>query len=325
VSFTKQRGTDSANHAPVALRAISNEDDATPLARALARLGHTVHRERLAQLQAAEDRPAPAHRPKDIFAEAIAMAKRQELEPQFVEEPSVIRYRPSLGTASKSAVAAAAAALVALAWVIPNPTSRHSADRVESSALPDEPTPPSSSFAPARPRPSMLVVRSGSGSVNAPVTSGVNVNGSDGTPSRTSARPGGEGLSASPNGAVAVTAVPTLPSAALSLGSRGADPAGPPRREIQPSEVADFVRRARSRLDDGDLHAARLLLLRAAEAHDPQAALSLAKTFDPTVSTQSGTANPDADLVQARIWYQKAQEWGATEPQDQLGALASRR
>jgi len=43
-------------------------------------------------------------------------------------------------------------------------------------------------------------------------------------------------------------------------------------REINPDEVAGFVRRAQELLTTGDLQAARLLLLRAAEAHDARAA-----------------------------------------------------
>ena len=94
-------------------------------------------------------------------------------------------------------------------------------------------------------------------------------------------------------------------------------------REINPDEVAGFLRRAQELLVAGDVQAARLLLLRAAEAHDAGAALSLAKTFDPLLSKQFGAADPEPDLAQARNWYQKAEEWGALEARRQLEALAS--
>ena len=95
-------------------------------------------------------------------------------------------------------------------------------------------------------------------------------------------------------------------------------------REIEPNEVAGFVKRAQELLATGDLQAARLLLRRAAEAHDSRAALLLAKTFDPIASKQFGAADPEPDLAQARNWYQKAEEWGAPEAQRQLEALANR-
>jgi hypothetical protein len=106
-------------------------------------------------------------------------------------------------------------------------------------------------------------------------------------------------------------------------GPPGAARAEPPVREINPDEVAGFLRRAQELLAAGDVQAARLLLLRAAEAHDAGAALSLAKTFDPILSKQFGAADPEPDLAQARNWYQKAEEWGALEARRQLEALAS--
>jgi hypothetical protein len=99
--------------------------------------------------------------------------------------------------------------------------------------------------------------------------------------------------------------------------------AEPPTREIDPREVAGFVKRAQELLAAGDLQAARLLLLHAAEAHDARAAYLLAKTFDPIVSKQFGVADTEPDLAQARNWYQKAEEWGAPEAKRELDALAS--
>ena len=99
--------------------------------------------------------------------------------------------------------------------------------------------------------------------------------------------------------------------------------AEPPVREIDPDEVAGFVKRAQELLATGDLQAGRLLLLRAAEARDARAALLLAKTFDPILSKQFGAADPEPDLAQARNWYQKAEEWGASEARRQLEALAN--
>jgi hypothetical protein len=133
-----------------------------------------------------------------------------------------------------------------------------------------------------------------------------------------------------PASAAAVAAGPAAaptPPPQQSVTSPGPPPAAaraePPMREINPDEVAGFLRRAQELLASGDVQAARLLLLRAAEAHDAGAALSLAKTFDPLLSKQFGAADPEPDLAQARNWYQKAEEWGALEARRQLEALAS--
>jgi hypothetical protein len=94
-------------------------------------------------------------------------------------------------------------------------------------------------------------------------------------------------------------------------------------RELSPNEIAGLVRRAQEMLANGDVKAARLLLLRAAEARDARAALALAKTYDPIALRQLSMGDPGPDLAQARNWYQKAREWGAPEAQRQLDALAS--
>jgi hypothetical protein len=104
-------------------------------------------------------------------------------------------------------------------------------------------------------------------------------------------------------------------------------PASQPRadapRELSANEIASLVRRAQEMLANGDVKAARVLLLRAAEAHDARAAMALAKTFDPITLRQLSTADPGPDVAQARNWYQRAREWGAPEAQRQLDALAS--
>jgi hypothetical protein len=124
-------------------------------------------------------------------------------------------------------------------------------------------------------------------------------------------------IAAVPTTTPAVTATPPIPAPA---------PA-PPRvdaaRELSPNEIAASVRRAQEMLANGDIKAARALLLRGAEARDARAALALAKTYDPIALRQVSSAESGPDLAQARNWYQKAREWGAPEAQRQLDALAS--
>jgi hypothetical protein len=118
-----------------------------------------------------------------------------------------------------------------------------------------------------------------------------------------------------------IAALPTTPAPAAVAAQPRADAA----RELSPNEIAALIRRAQELLATGDVKAARALLLRATEAHDPRAALALAKTFDPIVSRQSATIDAGPDLNQARTWYQRAKEWGAPEAQRQLDALAGYR
>lgn len=96
-------------------------------------------------------------------------------------------------------------------------------------------------------------------------------------------------------------------------------------RNLDPREVAALVRRGQDLLSGGDVQSARLLLQRAAEARDARAALLYGKTYDPAVLRQIGASGPLADVAQARLWYQKAREWGEPEAQRQLDALASSR
>jgi hypothetical protein len=114
-------------------------------------------------------------------------------------------------------------------------------------------------------------------------------------------------------------AVASLPATTTSPPQPRADAV----RELSPNEIAALVRRAQEMLANGDVKAGRALLLRATEARDARAALVLAKTYDPIALRQISSADQGPDLAQARLWYQKAREWGAPEAQRQLDALAS--
>ena len=153
----------------------------------------------------------------------------------------------------------------------------------------------------------------------------------------TSAQPGGAAVAAASTAAAPpappappapVAAAPQQPQAIASpppAAPAVATPQAPaePVREFSPNVIAALVRRAQEFLASGDLQGARLLLIRAADAHDARAALLLAKTFDPTASRQFSAADAGPDVDQARNWYQRAREWGSPEAQRQLDALAS--
>ena len=55
----------------------------------------------------------------------------------------------------------------------------------------------------------------------------------------------------------------------------------PEKLKIQPDEIAVWLQRGKDMLKLGDVSAARLVLQRAAEADNAEAALLLASTFDP--------------------------------------------
>jgi hypothetical protein len=93
-------------------------------------------------------------------------------------------------------------------------------------------------------------------------------------------------------------------------------------RNLDPREVAALVKRGQDLLAAGDVQSARLLLLRSAEARDARAALLVGTTYDPVLLRQIGADGPMADAAQARLWYQRAKEWGDPDAQRKLDARA---
>ena len=93
-------------------------------------------------------------------------------------------------------------------------------------------------------------------------------------------------------------------------------------RSLDPREVAALIKRGQDLLAGGDVQSARLLLMRGAEARDARSALLVGTTYDPAMLRQIGADGPMADAAQARIWYQRAKEWGEPDAQRKLEALA---
>jgi hypothetical protein len=119
---------------------------------------------------------------------------------------------------------------------------------------------------------------------------------------------------------------PTAPSAPAAVPSAppAAAPAAPPPsaapqiRRLGPDELGALMKRANGLLAIGDIAAARLLLERAADAQEADAALLLARTYDPLVLGTKDARAITADPAQARIWYRRAAELGSQHAQQRL-------
>ncbi|XSC44293.1 hypothetical protein ACF1BQ_042910 [Bradyrhizobium sp. RDT10] len=94
-----------------------------------------------------------------------------------------------------------------------------------------------------------------------------------------------------------------------------------PARRIDPDELAALLKRAKSLLSIGDITSARLLLERAADAQEADAALMLAGTYDPQVLGSQDLRSVAPDPAEARVWYQKAAALGSADAKRRLGQL----
>ena len=130
----------------------------------------------------------------------------------------------------------------------------------------------------------------------------------------------------------AVTAeVITGPSATVV--AEGKAPSAPPpavrapvpaTATTRPQDVKLLIDRGRQFFDAGDLVAARILFLRAADAGDAGAAVAMGATYDPVVLADRGYRPVAGDLDKARSWYERAKEMGSPEGPRRLEMLANR-
>ena len=81
------------------------------------------------------------------------------------------------------------------------------------------------------------------------------------------------------------------------------------------------MKRAKGLLAIGDITSARLLLERAADAQDAEAALMLAGTYDPQVLGTQDMRSITPDPVTARLWYQKAVQLGSSDAKRHLSQV----
>jgi hypothetical protein len=100
-----------------------------------------------------------------------------------------------------------------------------------------------------------------------------------------------------------------------------ASAAAPQVRRMGADELATLMQRAKGFLATGDLMSARLLLERAADAQEADAALMLAQTYDPDLLGAADVRNIVPEPAKARAWYQKAAQLGSADAQRRLAQL----
>src|SRR5262249_23621224 len=95
----------------------------------------------------------------------------------------------------------------------------------------------------------------------------------------------------------------------------------PPTGKLDPQRLARLVKRGVELIRIGDFAAARLVLRPAAEAGNPEAALLLGTTYDPTAVSDLGALGLAPDPNAARAWYQRAMESGSIEASRRIERL----
>ena len=101
-----------------------------------------------------------------------------------------------------------------------------------------------------------------------------------------------------------------------------APPAPAPHIEkIDPATLAGMMSRAKELMTIGDITSARLLLQRAAEAQDADAAFMLGQTYDPAILGSQDIRSITPDPAIARHWYQKAAQLGSADAQQRLAQM----
>jgi hypothetical protein len=92
-----------------------------------------------------------------------------------------------------------------------------------------------------------------------------------------------------------------------------------------PEQIKFLVIRGKELIAQGDIVGARLLLQRAADANDVDAALALAVSYDSIALRELKVYGVpgDGDAALARVWYHKAEELGSSEAPRRLEMLAA--
>jgi hypothetical protein len=264
-----------------------------------------------------------------IFDERAALEARRELalQPEKVPEPPQPDPGDQIKTVLRICGVAGAAAVVAwtLVSTLDAGSPRHEPTRTSSTARPV-------AVAPAKPDspPVALAARLDGNSPGS--------NGDEGgkesrevsrqelgeEPQESHQEPRGEAILGVPAALAASTvAAEAVPAIALDPPKAERAPPSLIIRQMDRDELALLVRRGEIFINSGDVAAARLMLQRAAEAGDVHAALALASTFDPNTIQKLGIQGLAADEAMARLWYERAAQFGSPEAPQRLQQLAN--
>lgn len=98
-------------------------------------------------------------------------------------------------------------------------------------------------------------------------------------------------------------------------------PATPAAARAMNAEEASLMERADRLLREGDIAAARLIYSRLAHSGLANAALAMARSYDPDFLGSLSVAGLQPDTAQARSWYRQAEELGSPSAASRLGTL----
>jgi hypothetical protein len=120
----------------------------------------------------------------------------------------------------------------------------------------------------------------------------------------------------------APTAAPVPEETRWEEASAPAAPRAVTRRGLGSDEVAaSYMALARSKIQQGDIAAARRLLERASNSDEAEAWFALAETYDPQMLARWGVLGVKPDPEEARALYQKAEARGTQGARERLLAL----
>jgi hypothetical protein len=110
-----------------------------------------------------------------------------------------------------------------------------------------------------------------------------------------------------------------LPPTVVARADPGPD--RPPRaKPMTPAQRTSMVRGDRY-LNQGDIAAARLIYHSLARQNIAEAALAMARTYDPEILTALAVQGLRPDIGEAKVWYEKAKELGSEPAAQRLATL----
>ncbi len=133
-----------------------------------------------------------------------------------------------------------------------------------------------------------------------------------------------EGGDGSDRATAATASSPSRASPPEPPANRGAEPsrpAGAGRAPPSAAEIATLLADGDALFRKGDLDAARLSYRQAVAAGEGRGALGIGATYDPAFVGRFGVHGASADLAEARSWYRRALDLGATEAEGRLTEL----